>query len=316
MNRKIITIVPYNPVWPQLFEEEAKQLQEALGTHCLQVEHFGSTSVPELSAKEDLDILCIVDDLNTSLLLQNIGYVFKGEVNIPLRYFFSKNTTRAKVNLHVVEAGHGFIDLNLRFRDFLKMHDDARQAYQDLKLQIVKHPSAGERLPSGIPRYTLAKDQFIKSVLEKAGYDGLMINFCVHDREWQVARSLRQKYFFDHVPIQDPYTWTFDHPDHAHLVLYKGTEIVGYAHIQLWSDQRAALRIIVIDESFRNQRLGSFFLTFCEQWLKQKGFKALVTQSSPAAESFYHALSYEEMSFNDPDGHPTDSRDIDLGKEL
>jgi len=28
---KNIQVVPYNPLWPELFEEEAKQIKEALG---------------------------------------------------------------------------------------------------------------------------------------------------------------------------------------------------------------------------------------------------------------------------------------------
>lgn len=34
--------------------------------------------------------------------------------------------------------------------------------------------------------------------------------------------------------------------------------MIGYAHIQLWPNHRAALRIIVIDESYRNHGLGAF----------------------------------------------------------
>jgi hypothetical protein len=44
--------------------------------------------------------------------------------------------------------------------------------------------------------------------------------------------------FFDKVPTADPYTWTFDHPDHIHFVLYQGSEIIGYAHLQLWPEQK------------------------------------------------------------------------------
>src|SRR5262245_13744640 len=83
---------------------------------------------------------------------------------------------------------------------------------------------------------------------------------CTHDTEWDAAKRLRQKYFFDPLSISDPYTWTFDHKEHAHLILYQGTQIIGYAHIQFWEDQRAALRIIVIDAPYRQHGLGSQFL--------------------------------------------------------
>ncbi|MCZ6925161.1 MAG: hypothetical protein O7D30_07520 [Rickettsia endosymbiont of Ixodes persulcatus] len=38
--------------------------------------------------------------------------------------------------------------------------------------------------------------------------------------KYKPARHFRQKYFFSPNNILNPYTWTFDHPEHIHLVLY------------------------------------------------------------------------------------------------
>lgn len=40
-----ITIVEYDPSWPDLFEREANRIRSVLGTKALQIEHVGSTSV-------------------------------------------------------------------------------------------------------------------------------------------------------------------------------------------------------------------------------------------------------------------------------
>ena len=88
MKHKKIEVVPYDPSWPQQFEQEAEKLREALGQEVVAIHHIGSTSVPGLDAKRDLDTLLVVKNLNSSLLLQDVGYIFKGEFNIPLRYFF------------------------------------------------------------------------------------------------------------------------------------------------------------------------------------------------------------------------------------
>jgi RimJ/RimL family protein N-acetyltransferase/GNAT superfamily N-acetyltransferase len=84
-------------------------------------------------------------------------------------------------------------------------------------------------------------------------------------KEREIAKHFRQKHFFDRVPIQDPYLWTFDHKDHLHFILYEGSGVVGYAHIQLWPDHRAAIRIIVIDEKVRGQGMGKYLMDFCER---------------------------------------------------
>ena len=187
---------------------------------------------------------------------------------------------------------------------------------ENLKYKILEDPTSFERTKYRFPKYTLAKDKFIKSILDKAGFSGVLMNFCIHEDEWTAARTFRNKNFFDKIPIADPYTWTFDHKDHVHLVLYQGTKIIGYAHMQLWPDQRAALRIIMIDERIRGQGLGGQFLSLCECWLKQQGFKVLQTQASPAAYPFYLKYGYTEMPFNDPDGYESDPQDTDMGKSL
>jgi len=311
---KHIEVVPYDPTWPQTFGEEAALIRQVLGGHCLEIHHIGSTAVPGLAAKRDIDTLLIVDNLDASLALQHANYRFNGEMNIPLRYCFSKNTDVSKVNLHVVEPGHGFIALNLYFRDYLRNHEDARIAYGNLKQQLLKNPQSYERGAMRFPGYTLGKDQFIKKILEEAQFEGLSLAFCMHVNEWESAKAFRQREFFDKAGIQDPYTWTFEHSDHVHLVLYQGATIVGYTHIQLWPENQAAMRIIVIEETLRNQGLGGYFLTQCERWLFSKGIKSLRTEASPAAKRFYEKQDYALMPFNDPDGYESGPEDIPMGK--
>ena len=202
------------------------------------------------------------------------------------------------------------------FREFLRTHLEAREEYANLKLTLVKQDGSHKKTNDRVSGFNLGKDRFIKKVLDQAGFNGLCMRHCTHYDEWEAARNFRQKYFFDKIPMADPFTWTFDHKDHVHLILYKGVEIVGYAHIQLWPEQRAAIRIIVIDEQVRNQGLGGHFLKLCERWLKQQSFKTLHTQSSPNAYKFYSKNDFVEMPFNDPDEYESDPQDIDMGKIL
>lgn len=229
---------------------------------------------------------------------------------------FSKRSRHLNVNLHVFEEGNSEIELNLLFRDYLRTHADVRDAYADLKLNLVSQKALHEKKDAIFSGYNLGKDVFIKTVLDQAGFKGLCMRLCTHYDEWEAARHFRQKYFFDKVPVIDPYTWTFDRKDHVHFVLYEGTRIVGYAHIQLWADQRAALRIIVIDESLRKKGRGGQFLELCERWLQQQGITILQTQASPNAYAFYCKHGYIKMPFNDPDGYEGNPQDIEMGKKL
>lgn len=111
-------------------------------------------------------------------------------------------------------------------------------------------------------------------------------------------------------------TGPFEHGTHLHFVLYQGTEIIGYAHLQLWPDARVVMRILVVDAAKRNHRYGQHFLLLCERWLKEQGYKSLHVEVSPKALEFYQKNGYSKMSFNDPHGYEGDPQDTALGKIL
>lgn len=313
----MVQVASYDPSWPQLFEEEAVKIKAALGKSCLAIHHVGSTAVPDLWAKPKIDIIAVVaSEEGVIPRLEEIGYIYGGEFNIPFRLSFKKRTDVLKVNLYVYEEGNPEIELNLKFRDYLRSHPAAREEYSALKRELVKDPASHEKHKTRFRGYNLGKDHFIKSIIEKTGFEGLCMRLCTHNDEWEAVRHFRQKYFFDKVTMQDPYTWTFDHPDHIHFIFYKGIQILGYAHVQLWPDNRAALRIIVIDEQDRKQGYGRHFLDLIERWLQKQGFHFLLTQASPDAYAFYSHLGYDEMPFNDPEGYESDPRDVDMGKVL
>jgi GrpB-like predicted nucleotidyltransferase (UPF0157 family)/GNAT superfamily N-acetyltransferase len=313
----MIQVSPYNPDWPLQFKEQENLIRQTLGENCLEVHHIGSTSIPGLCAKPKIDILGVVKDSKLIIdKLEKVGYSFRGEINIPFHLYFTKKDEAPEVNLHMYEEGHPEITLNLLFRDYLRTHPLALQEYAHLKLDLVKQEALHEKMGGRFSGYTLSKDAFIKKTLTQAGFKELCIRFCTHHDEWQAARYFRQKHFFDKNGITDPYTWTFDHKEHVHFVLYLGTVIIGYAHIQLWPDDRAALRIIVIEEAYRNKGTGTYFLNKIESWLSQKGINRLHIQSSPQALNFYTKQEYAPMAFNDPEDHEESAEDIEIGKSL
>jgi GrpB-like predicted nucleotidyltransferase (UPF0157 family)/GNAT superfamily N-acetyltransferase len=312
--QKKIQVVPYDPRWPELFRAEADQIQSALGSNCLAVHHVGSTSVPQLCAKPKIDIIVVVKRPEEIIKpLETIGYEYRGEFNIPLHYGFRKRG-EPSVNLHVYEEGNPEIELNLTFRNYLRNHPDVRDAYGELKQGLLGKASSFVKENSMFTGYNLGKNSFICKVLELAGWNRLRFVHCTHFDEWEAAKKLRKENFFPQRP--DPYEWTFQHKDHVHFVLYKGIEVIGYAHVQLWPDARAALRIIVIEKNRRKQGNASQFLKWIEAWLASKKIKSLHTEASPSSLKFYESAGYTRMPFEDPDGYEGDLKDTAMGKEL
>ena len=130
MEKKHIEVIEYDPRWPLFFEEEALRVQEILGKNCADIHHIGSTAVPGLWAKPVIDICVVVHAINDSIFhkMKDIHYIYKGEFNILLRFFFKKHG-KFVVNLHLYKKGHGEIALNLLFRNFLRQNPSAREKF-------------------------------------------------------------------------------------------------------------------------------------------------------------------------------------------
>ncbi len=316
MECKSIEIVPYDADWPRIFEHEAAAIREQLDGNCVEIHHVGSTAVLGLSAKPIIDMVLVAKNPSEAIcLLESLGYVYEGEMNIPFRFYFNKKST-IEFHLHVYSPDSPEVELNLLFRNFLRSHPDACNEYADLKRTLAEEQKAYKDIRPMLSHYTLGKNIFIRNILQQAGFDRLRLMHCTHYAEWEAAKIFRQKYFFDKVPIADPYTWTFKHKDHVHFVLYKGVEIVGYVHLQYWPEKRVAMRIIVIDENFRGQGFGEHLLGLCEKWLRLHGVKSIHIQTSPESYNFYKKNAYAETPFNDPDEHAVYHQDIDMGKLL
>jgi GrpB-like predicted nucleotidyltransferase (UPF0157 family) len=55
---RTVRLWPYTPQWQERFEAEKARLQCCLGHNILDIQHIGSTSIPDMIAKPILDIGC------------------------------------------------------------------------------------------------------------------------------------------------------------------------------------------------------------------------------------------------------------------
>lgn len=297
MTYKHIEVVPYNPDWTEQFKKETAKIKQALDDNCIKIHHIGSTSIPKMPAKPIIDILPVVKDIclveQAFLVMHKLSY----ETNkvlflIPFRRFFSKGKDIRTPNVHIFEENAPEIDCHLKYRDWLRKYPNDRNAYAKLKQDLAK------KFFGDINSYYNGKEEFILNIGAKAGWDKTRMVGLYTNKELEVTKNLRQKYIFDPLKLKDPYLWTFEHEDHIHFVFYKGTQIIGYAHIELRPENRAALRIITIDENYRNNGYGKEYLNLCEKWLRLQKYKSLYIKSSPKAYSFFKKCDYIEMNFN------------------
>jgi GrpB-like predicted nucleotidyltransferase (UPF0157 family) len=163
-----VIIVSYDPRWPPMYEEEKALIVGAMGRWLAAIEHIGSTSVPGLGAKPIIDIMVGVRSLDDAQYciepLAAVGYVYKPqyEQEMPERRYFNKGPQDNHRHLHMVELGGEFWQRQLLFRNYLRAHPEAAQAYEALKRDLAAHYGQDRE------GYTEAKTEFIRSIGEKA----------------------------------------------------------------------------------------------------------------------------------------------------
>lgn len=155
----------YCSQWVDDFQTTGDLWKELLGQCCMQVHHIGSTSVPGLAAKPIIDVLPVVDDVQSIDQLQpkieSADYRAWGEYGIVGRRFFTKDRGGVRIhNVHCFAVGSAEVERHVAFAAYLREHDSVRNEYEQLKRKCY------QQHPNDIGAYNAGKDAFIK-VTEK-----------------------------------------------------------------------------------------------------------------------------------------------------
>jgi GrpB-like predicted nucleotidyltransferase (UPF0157 family) len=160
-----IVVVNPDPEWPANAEAECARLRAVAGVLFVELEHIGSTAVPNLAAKPVIDLLGaiasadVVEDL--ARRLETVGYEHRPRamIDIDVAYFRRMVDGVRSHHLHVVGADMWAGDARRIFRDALRARPDVAAAYAALKRELAVR-FADDRMG-----YTLAKTEFVQSVL-------------------------------------------------------------------------------------------------------------------------------------------------------
>ncbi len=163
--KSTVTLVDYDPRWPELFEAERKKIAAALGARVLRLEHVGSTSVPNLCAKPVIDIVLVVENSADEPAylppLEAAKYLLRIREPQWFEHRLLKNR-KGTVNLHVFSGGCTETDRMVLFRDWLRTHLSDRRLYEQTKKELAKQKwdSAED--------YADAKSQVVRTILARA----------------------------------------------------------------------------------------------------------------------------------------------------
>lgn len=178
LKKGIVKVEKYNPQWQDEFNKEKENLKEIFGNVAKSIEHVGSTSIVGLSAKPIIDIAIGVDNLEDinkvkEKVLKFSHYTIK-ENNADGEILMRRGTPVKEGEIkpdyithfiHIMEINSLKYRETIAFRDFLRANKQVLKEYDNLKQKLaIKYENDRKA-------YFHAKNEFIKSVLNKCNMD-------------------------------------------------------------------------------------------------------------------------------------------------
>ena len=164
----VITVVDYDPVWPQRFETLRQEYAKAMaksGVRVVGIEHVGSTSVSGLAAKPVIDCDIVVAEADVAAasdVLVSLGFRPLGELGIPQRWAFKEPDRFPRTNTYVVVDGSLSLRNHIVVRDILRADASLRSEYAAVKKKV-------GATAANIDDYGRGKNAMIQKILGEGG---------------------------------------------------------------------------------------------------------------------------------------------------
>jgi GrpB-like predicted nucleotidyltransferase (UPF0157 family) len=160
-----INLVAYDPTWPAQYEAVAARIRAAIGSTAVVLEHAGSTSVPGLAAKNQIDVVLGVADSTDEAAyvpaLEAAGFEFALREPEWFEHRLFRGTN-PKTNLHVFSADCDEIGRMLLFRDWMRRRPADRELYEREKRRLARQSWAT------MQDYADAKTGIVREIVGRA----------------------------------------------------------------------------------------------------------------------------------------------------
>jgi len=167
-----VELHPYDSKWKDIYLNEEMLILRAIGNKILRIEHFGSTAIGNIVAKDIIDILIAIspEDYLSDEIIENLkaihyDYMLQKEGDFQHMVFLKGyNVTGEKAqtfHIHMGPVDHIIWD-RIYFRDYLREFREIARQYENLKKELsISHKF--DRVG-----YRIAKGEFVHRVTEEA----------------------------------------------------------------------------------------------------------------------------------------------------
>lgn len=160
----------HNPDWSKQFQQKAELLRPIFGNNLVRIDHIGSTSIPGISAKPQIDIMVEVNSLafvkDVYGQMKAAGFTPQGDYGglIPGEEYFTEDASTGEriSSVHVRQSGDPRLANQLNFRDYLRAHPEEMRRYEAAKQALF-----GE-YKDDYPAYNAGKHLLIEEIEAKS----------------------------------------------------------------------------------------------------------------------------------------------------
>lgn len=168
-----IALVEHNPEWKNSYENEKNRILDKIGNEViLRIEHFGSSSIPNIKSKPYIDLMIEIPnqflfDENLIAKFTALGY---SHFVVPAREDIDAYSTFGKgyrldgekeqiFHIHMCPKENSMWK-QIDFRDYLNTNSERAKAYESLKIELAT------KFKNDRGAYVLGKTDFVKETLK------------------------------------------------------------------------------------------------------------------------------------------------------
>lgn len=150
--------------WKKEFHRIKSRLIKILNGKILTIEHIGSTSVKDLTAKPIIDIAIGIkiyeDGFECISILENNGFIYKGEYGIKGRHYFVNQGDIIKYHIHMLCIDSKEYKNHILFRNLLRENKKIKDEYCKLKIEFLRKGYSREK-------YVEEKEKYVSKIIQK-----------------------------------------------------------------------------------------------------------------------------------------------------
>ncbi|HEY9347998.1 MAG TPA: GNAT family N-acetyltransferase [Inquilinus sp.] len=295
---RAIEVVDYDPAWPALFAEIRTGLEQLLVGLVHEIQHIGSTAVPDLCAKPKIDVDVVLR--STAAIPKAIermratgDYIYHGDKYRDGMWAFTTGRGSPGQRLYLCAPGTATHLRRLLFRDHLRCHPEAATAYGALKRKLASETA------DDWDYYTGGKSRFVAETVRQAAAERIE---SVASGRGRICRLILEDLpeWFGVPAAREAYIAAAEGLPMLASIVPDGTAL-GFVTVKVLTAAAAEIHVMGVRREWHRCGIGRVLVEAANRFAAAQGCRYLTVKTlspakpDPAYEAtrrFYHAVGF------------------------